>query len=404
MPPRTPFADVSNFEGGTDPTVTNDVTEGWDVGSRWINTTNGKIWYCVDVSTGAALWKDVSTPGAGSHPVHVDTVDPTANDDISSYDVGDHWINTTNGHVFQLVDNTATAAVWDRIDQPKLMVDTSDPAASNDNTQGYEIGSVWINTASLPPRTWVAVGVATSAAEWIRQTNLKNNITSAHPAITDDANSDYEVGSQWYNPTTHELFICVAATVGAAEWRVVGEVGVHVLAGIVLFGTLLDYPAVATVAADAIQYIAVRLFAGKIYDRMFLFVDSGGTAARYVQLGVYGQTTVSQSIVDPDARVAQTDVVDTNVTQPGFYVVNLTDGAGTPQTYTVPEAGIYWLAATSDSTAVKFVGTNQYRANYLPRRLESGGGGLPASAGTLTNPSGSLILVGMIEQGVTFPV
>ena len=43
------------------PTVSNDIGEGYAVGSRWYDTTNGKVYTCLDSSVGSALWKLIST-------------------------------------------------------------------------------------------------------------------------------------------------------------------------------------------------------------------------------------------------------------------------------------------------------------------------------------------------------
>ena len=112
MPPRTPFADVSNNDSTSAPTVNDDATAGWDVGSRWINTTTGRVYFCVDTTVGAAVWKDVTDTTAG-HPVNVDTVDPTVTDDANAgFSIGYHWINSTTKNIFQLADDTNGAADW----------------------------------------------------------------------------------------------------------------------------------------------------------------------------------------------------------------------------------------------------------------------------------------------------
>lgn len=52
------------------------------------------------------------------HPfsrLHLDTVDPTVNEDAPSYEVGDIWINETSGEPFICVDNTDGAAVWESL-------------------------------------------------------------------------------------------------------------------------------------------------------------------------------------------------------------------------------------------------------------------------------------------------
>jgi hypothetical protein len=43
---------------------------------------------------------------------------------------------------------------------------TTDPGVSNDNTQGYGPGSIWINTTSGALRWWECVSAATGAAVW----------------------------------------------------------------------------------------------------------------------------------------------------------------------------------------------------------------------------------------------
>ncbi len=111
--PRTPGAAITNHEDAGDPGVNDDDSVAFDVGSRWTNTTLGKVWFCVDITIGAAVWKDVSTPGAGTHPVHTDTVDPTVNDDSSAgFVVGEHWINTASADIFQAVSVGVGIAVW----------------------------------------------------------------------------------------------------------------------------------------------------------------------------------------------------------------------------------------------------------------------------------------------------
>lgn len=51
----------NNFTATTDPTNTDDYTEGYRVGSIWINTTSGAIFVCVDATNGSAEW----TSGGG---------------------------------------------------------------------------------------------------------------------------------------------------------------------------------------------------------------------------------------------------------------------------------------------------------------------------------------------------
>lgn len=45
-----------NLSAVADPIGSNDNTQGYAVGSRWINTATGAVFMCVDASTGAAIW------------------------------------------------------------------------------------------------------------------------------------------------------------------------------------------------------------------------------------------------------------------------------------------------------------------------------------------------------------
>lgn len=49
----------STYSETTDPTVGDDNTDGFSVGSYWVNTVKGSIWVAVDVTTGAAIWKRI---------------------------------------------------------------------------------------------------------------------------------------------------------------------------------------------------------------------------------------------------------------------------------------------------------------------------------------------------------
>jgi hypothetical protein len=53
------------FDATVSPAVGNDTTEGYTVGSRWVDVTNDIAYVCIDVSSGAAIW---SAGGGGVSP------------------------------------------------------------------------------------------------------------------------------------------------------------------------------------------------------------------------------------------------------------------------------------------------------------------------------------------------
>lgn len=64
--PRTPDANVTNTESTGDPTVNDDETQGYDVGSRWINTSSGIVFFATDVTTGSAVWVSADPTGTAA--------------------------------------------------------------------------------------------------------------------------------------------------------------------------------------------------------------------------------------------------------------------------------------------------------------------------------------------------
>jgi|SRR5579859_1442330 len=58
---------------------------------------------------------------------------------------------------------------------------TTDPGVNNDNTQGYSVGSTWVNVTA--GRVFIAISVATGAAAWVVNPNrgyLKQTPTTAY--------------------------------------------------------------------------------------------------------------------------------------------------------------------------------------------------------------------------------
>lgn len=54
------FAPRHNLSATTAPTASEDSSAGYGVGSQWLDTAGDKIWFCVDATSGAAVWKGVA--------------------------------------------------------------------------------------------------------------------------------------------------------------------------------------------------------------------------------------------------------------------------------------------------------------------------------------------------------
>ncbi len=67
-----------NFAATAAPTVTDDSSDGYDVGSTWWDITNDKVYGCIDATEGAAVWKLLSNGTAAVSSVFARTGDVVA--------------------------------------------------------------------------------------------------------------------------------------------------------------------------------------------------------------------------------------------------------------------------------------------------------------------------------------
>ena len=95
----------------------NDTSENWSsanpvlqLGELGIDTTEKKI----KIGDGTTPWNELDF--SSSKGAELGTAAPTAADD--EFDVGTIWVDTTNGLAYLLYDNTADAAVWKQIVTP----------------------------------------------------------------------------------------------------------------------------------------------------------------------------------------------------------------------------------------------------------------------------------------------
>lgn len=50
----------------------------------------------------------------------------------------------------------------------------------------------------------------------------KPNVATADPVVSNDQTQGYSIGSTWYNTTSNRIFVCLSAATGAAKWGFVG--------------------------------------------------------------------------------------------------------------------------------------------------------------------------------------
>lgn len=53
------------------PTVTDDLSKGFTLGSLWLNTAAGHTWVCADATVGAAVWRSLGPDASRLFPIYV---------------------------------------------------------------------------------------------------------------------------------------------------------------------------------------------------------------------------------------------------------------------------------------------------------------------------------------------
>jgi len=197
-----------------DPTSTAKSTTGYIKGMLWVNTTTNAVFICIDDTT--PVWDTVSYGATKSNLTA--TIPPTVNDDASQgYGVGSIWIDTTNDIGYVCVDATAGAAIWKDITSTgtKHVSSTAAPSTADNSAAGYSIGSTWWNSSS----NTLYVCTNPTVGTWTTLNTVKNNFTATtNPTSTDSTSNGYSIGSTWVNNVSHGIYICTNATAGSAVW------------------------------------------------------------------------------------------------------------------------------------------------------------------------------------------
>jgi hypothetical protein len=96
-----------------------------------------------------------------------------------------------------------------------IVINTIDPAASDDSAAGYPLGTLWQNT--LTNVEWISVQDSSTAAIW-SVNSATPTYQSTSPTSTDDESSGYTTGSLWIDTTLNARFICTDPSVANAIW------------------------------------------------------------------------------------------------------------------------------------------------------------------------------------------
>jgi len=150
---------LNNYLGVAAPVASNDSTEGYSIGSEW---TFGQAHYkASSVAVGAAVWDQLNSTGLLDNLAAV-AVPNISNDSTEGYSIGSRWIFGSIAYVATSV--AISAAVWAVVSNPKDEIGAAvPPSVIRDSTLGYSIGSRWFFDGSV----YMATDVTANNAVWV---------------------------------------------------------------------------------------------------------------------------------------------------------------------------------------------------------------------------------------------
>jgi len=199
-----------------------------------------------------------------------------------------------------------------------------------------------------------------------------NYQASTDPSTANDITQGYTVGSRWLNTTTQIEWVCTNSTGAAAVWVPSTNNGQSLTNQLIIPGQHLlfnfaDYPNTGKVTASEVQYTKVYLIGGTVITKMQLFINNGATGN--INMGLYDQATALSATGTPRNLVASTGSTAISSGDNGtFKIVNLSGS------YTVATTGYYWIAMIGSSVTPRYAASNQYLAGYAPINFETSSG------------------------------
>lgn len=112
---NNPTVPLNNLAATVAPVFGDDTADGYSVGSVWVDVTADNVYMCTDATAGAAVWLKLNNATVPLNNLGA-AVDPTVSDDIlDGYSTGSLWVNTTTPAAFICITAAEGAADWDKI-------------------------------------------------------------------------------------------------------------------------------------------------------------------------------------------------------------------------------------------------------------------------------------------------
>ena len=193
------------------PTVNNDTSEGYGVGSRWIDVTGNKEYVCLDETDGAAVWTETTSTGGSGE---VNTASNVGSGGVAVYkqktgvDLEFRSVNAASNMLSVTLDGANNEI---DLDVNPANIGHDELADTGTNTHA-QIDTHLASTSNPHSVTKSQVGLSEVA-------NLKVNLSATGaPTVNNDTSEGYGVGSRWIDVSADKEYVCLDNTDGAAVW------------------------------------------------------------------------------------------------------------------------------------------------------------------------------------------
>ena len=205
----------NNFTATTDPTGSDNESQGYSTGSIWYNTLSGYLYMFQDNNGGDALWSLINSVYVGAGLIdgtdesgfRVLSLDTTTAVDTSTPQVLQSKSIDTDLNTVDNIDNADIKALAG-IDVTKL----ADGSVNNTKFQHLKNISSDIQTQ---------LNNKMDVPSYDKVENTKFQVGSGVPDADFDSDLDYHVGALYFNTDDNLLYKCTDATVDNAIWEVV---------------------------------------------------------------------------------------------------------------------------------------------------------------------------------------
>ncbi len=325
-----------------------------------INTVTGD-----DSNTTSGLAITIAGGGDVTTSVSGDTVTISCTDTNTTY-------TASNFDIKDLTDSTSLRSTWSG-KQDALTFGIA-------NTNAVKIDSA--DAASGEYAKLTANGIASESASEVKVglsldnvPNLKQKLdATTAPVATNDTTEGYAVGSKWIDVTADKAYFCLDATEDAAVWQEVGAGGYTNLTSFVnqtawrLFYSNADGD-VTELALGTDGQVLTSTGASTAPQ----FEDAGAASVTYASASEINTGTETAKAVNPDALKDSVYGLDRTVQS-----VTASDGTGTPNVITLNlNSGHIILLTMDEDSEIAFSNVPSGYCRVIIRFIQDGGGNEP---------------------------